>query len=913
MGSKPYEPLGQTIRVQSKLVEVTVVVRDAHGKPIAGLTQNDFKLYDEGKERTITFFSAEISPRATPSAAASASQPPQPTPELPLSATGNLTSAAAKPPAEQRFVALYFDDTHTQSGDLRHAQIAADHFVKEALAVDDRVAIFTMSSTVSLDFTPDVSKILEAIDKVTAHPRISEAGMGVCPRISPYQAYVIVSHLDPMAYDAAVAEAYKCNCVDADNITIQCRKEQYMIVRAQADQTWGHARMLSQNTLATIEGVVNYLAKMPGKRTLILASSGFLAGTLEPDQDKIIAEALHAGVVINALDAKGLYAEAPGRPFNERQDILPLTSFVFETISLGNRLATVDDALANFAASTGGLFFHNRNDLDFGFRELGMTPEFSYVLGFSPDDVKLDGKYHVLKVKVTAPDYHFIQARPGYFAPSEESAPAVAAAGREERLIDKEVQALDSLSELPAVVSADRTRSQRGAGSLAVTMHLNAAALPFQVQPHLHLQKLTFVAALFDDHDRFISGKEAYMDLALKDATLAEYLKSGFTAKMNVDAPSDTAYRLRVVIQTENPLKTFTTSVAIPPSAENPQPTKERGENRPGSFIEGTIRDVDGNPWVGVVLRFYTDSYSIEATVKTDQDGKYRVELPVGTHVMTAIYGAATLATRAVPVYANMQTLGDINFRYASDAYHQMKTHYEAGQKALKEADATLRDELDETSPQQQARLQAKGNTVAAKAIAEFQKSLEGADLNDSFFDRFAVLSALAEAYDVGGQHKEAVEEYQQTLALREDAAVYDGLGNALAKMGDLAGAAAAYQRSIDLDPSQAARAYRDLGISLYNADRFDEALAPLRASVGLDATSSQGWYVLGATLVGILVRRPETNDDSNAQSNPEKIYQEALDAYKKCIELDSAGEWRRKAEAGMNQLRDLPGHTAQR
>ena len=40
---------------------------------------------------------------------------------------------------------------------------------------------------------------------------------------------------------------------------------------------------------------------------VLLASSGFVSGTLEMEQDQLTEQALHANVVINALDAKGLY------------------------------------------------------------------------------------------------------------------------------------------------------------------------------------------------------------------------------------------------------------------------------------------------------------------------------------------------------------------------------------------------------------------------------------------------------------------------------------------------------------------------------------------------------------------------------------------------------------------------------
>ena len=59
--SQPYEPQDATaIRVQSTMVEVNVVVRDAKGKPISGLKREDFEVYDQGKPQTISFFNEDL-------------------------------------------------------------------------------------------------------------------------------------------------------------------------------------------------------------------------------------------------------------------------------------------------------------------------------------------------------------------------------------------------------------------------------------------------------------------------------------------------------------------------------------------------------------------------------------------------------------------------------------------------------------------------------------------------------------------------------------------------------------------------------------------------------------------------------------------------------------------------------------
>jgi Ca-activated chloride channel family protein len=46
-----------TLKIESNLVAVSAIVRDAAGKPVSGLTRDDFLLRQDGKPQTISFFS----------------------------------------------------------------------------------------------------------------------------------------------------------------------------------------------------------------------------------------------------------------------------------------------------------------------------------------------------------------------------------------------------------------------------------------------------------------------------------------------------------------------------------------------------------------------------------------------------------------------------------------------------------------------------------------------------------------------------------------------------------------------------------------------------------------------------------------------------------------------------------------
>ena len=540
-----YLPPASALHVKTTEVQLTVVVRDANGRPVRGLVIDDFRLFDSGQERRISGFSVETS-ASPPALSAYSKRVETATPAPPVAETAPPVTV----PTKRRFIALFFDDIHGNSGDLGHARNAARRFVKEALGPADRVGVFTSSTDQVLDFTDDIPKILGAIERLNAHPRVSESGIALCPRITPFQAYQITAG-DYAAFKAAYDEYSKCNSNDlggndlasGETVRVDPRDPATNLIHEQAEQTWQQAKIVSQASLSAIRSAVDRLGQMEGDRMLLLASAGFLSAELEREQDQIIVSALHAQVVINALDAKGLFADAPGRPLDEMQyGLLPVSTIVFESSTLGARLQSGSAAMANFAASTGGVFFHDNNDLDFGFYRLGVVPEVQYQLGFSPEDVKPDGSYHPLKVQIAGSKHYSVEARPGYFAPVNKGSTQQTP----ERRIDGEVISAENLGGIPASVTWRLQGEADGENDLLVIVHMDLKPLRFQKQDDREVQHLTFILALLDERGGFVTAKEGEMHLALRQDSFEKLEGSGINAGFTLEAAPG-SYHLRVV------------------------------------------------------------------------------------------------------------------------------------------------------------------------------------------------------------------------------------------------------------------------------------------------------------------------------------------------------------------------------
>jgi VWFA-related protein len=515
------------IRVQTTEVRVAAVVRDARLKPVIGLQKQDFEIYDQGKKQTISGFSV-LAADGNSAVNALAGPPNAPAPAGPAIATDQ----------PRRYVAFFFDDINTQQGELARTLMAARRYVTDVMAPRDHLAVFTASDTQTLDFSDDKTALLAVLERIRLHPRYAFRGEGACPLITVYEAYLI-SELNDLNEAQSAARCYAPGVSNTQGVLFDPNVVQ---ARVQADQTWSQAREAFLDTLARVETVIGRLGGMPGTRILLMVSDGFITGPFEREKDHIIHEALQLGVVINSLDAKALYSEAPGGPIGEI-DGESTTQAIHRVQTLGPKIQANNQVMAEFADATGGRFVHNTNDLLGGLRELAATPQISYLLTFTPSNLADDGKFHKLEVRLRDKRYE-IQARPGYFAPAKQEA---SRASPEEEL-DQEMRGVNTLSEVPILVTIRPGPSSTGTSELAIGIHVDLKPLQFQKQKDREVQQLNFIVALFDDKGDFVTGKQGEMDLALRDRSFAQLQRTGVEAGLVLQAAPG-HYRLRTVVE----------------------------------------------------------------------------------------------------------------------------------------------------------------------------------------------------------------------------------------------------------------------------------------------------------------------------------------------------------------------------
>lgn len=519
------------IRVRVNLVLVRVVVRDSGGKAIPGLKQDDFHVFDNGKRQKISSFTIETAERQIKAASAVDVV----TAEEPKNDSVAAPSVSVLP---QRFLALVFDDSHLKTGDAIAVHEAARKLFA-SLTPTDRVAIYSTQGDTRQDFTADPETLRKTVAAIVPHPAKGELAQE-CPNITYYQADLIVNKHDRDAAIVAALDAAANHC-PVDLIT-------------DAERVLREGDSVTRDSYQRMEDIVKHLASRPGQRVLVYVSPGFvLPDGVMPDDWGFIDRAIRAGVIVNTIDARGLYTpdmlpdiDAPpqGAP-----PAPPIDSAVadYQLEEAKYRMQAQFQSglvLGEMAASTGGRHFHNRNDLATAMSQALAAPEVSYLLGFAPQGLVADGKFHHLKVKLANGKRYQIEARSGYFAAKKLADPEEEA----KREVREALFSQDEIAGIPVEPKVELPKTDAGATQLAVLTHLDINGIRFRKVDGRNCNDLVVAVAVFDSNGRLLDGQMKEVALKLEDSTLEKMRQTGLTLK-TLFAAKPGPYRVRTVVR----------------------------------------------------------------------------------------------------------------------------------------------------------------------------------------------------------------------------------------------------------------------------------------------------------------------------------------------------------------------------
>src|SRR5271156_6857510 len=373
------------LRTSSDLVRIDVEVTDKSGKPIKGLKQDQFIITDDGKRQSIsTFLYSDIESIET---AGSEDAKPIVVPVDNEGPNAPNAEAIGDQLRDRRLIVLFFDMTSMQPDDLIRAHDAADKFVKQQMTKADVVALVAFSTklTVLVNFTNDRAALQKGVAQLTANSS---------------------NDLSSPLYAAAANGEYDV--------------QEYTGAAFTPDETEFNVFNTDQK-LAAVEGLANVLAGFPGRKALVEFTGG-ITQTGEENRTQLRAAtdaANRADVSIYSIDSRGLFAAPPG---GDATTNAATGTSLFTGASVFHQTDQREDSrdtLATLSTDTGGKAFFDLGDLSDAFPAIQRDNGGYYLVGYNlGPDVKHDGRWRAIRVKVNVPGAH-VRYRDGYYAPRD--------------------------------------------------------------------------------------------------------------------------------------------------------------------------------------------------------------------------------------------------------------------------------------------------------------------------------------------------------------------------------------------------------------------------------------------------------------------------------------------------------------
>jgi VWFA-related protein len=408
------EPPIPAFPARADAILVDVVVVDADGRPVRGLSRDDFTLFEDGRPQAIVGFEA---------LQATGAPPPTPRPPSPADSGAPATTEEAPP---GRTLALVLDDLGIAPVRMAEVHEAITGWLQRMADPQDDVTLVSTSG--DLWWSDRAGEGKADLLAVLARARGKRQVETAFEYMSEWEAYRIAVYED--ATGAASASSFGSGpgrlldrvvgrwmasggCAASD-----CRRP----VQARAREIHDRSSRRARAVLGTVERLSRGLAGARGRKTIVVLSEGFIRDTHLEAVDRAVDASQRGNTAVYFVDTRGL--TGPGL-YGADQMVAPPPGDVG---LIGMEQVFLATAGAEYVAeATGGTTVRDTNDLLGGLQRVADESSAYYLLGYQPEKSP-DGKWHKLEVKVARPGVE-VRARRGYHAgpPAADSAARTAA------------------------------------------------------------------------------------------------------------------------------------------------------------------------------------------------------------------------------------------------------------------------------------------------------------------------------------------------------------------------------------------------------------------------------------------------------------------------------------------------------
>jgi VWFA-related protein len=490
------------VHVTTRIVQVSVTVHDDQGRPVTGLTKDDFVLLDEGKRQQITSITEQNNNLTTTAAT--------PRPNL-------FTNRFEKSAPQPVLTVLVLDAYNTRYWDIQMMKTGqcpllcnkvgavfgqAEKFISQ-MHPEDCVAVYELADKLYLlqDFTNDAAAIQKGVN-----------------RGKEYESLLTFSWSQSQPVD------------------------------------------MESFTMGAMHEIADRLAKIPGRKNLIWLGTGFPPvpkddGGIVITYDnigktsKILA---NADFPLFAIDANGLVPYPPGGgpvPRGGRRGPSggdgPTPSGgshgVGATLGYVPKVGDFEYS-KSLADDSGGRAFYDTNDFAGAIRKVIDDSASTYILSYYPDHNQWNGEFREIKVKVNRPGLE-VRARKGYFAVAD----TASASEKDAEKIAEAIKSPLESTDLGFDVQADGF-DVAGVRQLKLKITLDANQLLFQQQGDRWTDNVTEYWVQFDSEGRQISTHSQTINLRPSQDAYKQLLQQGLNFSETVALEKNTA-EVRLVLR----------------------------------------------------------------------------------------------------------------------------------------------------------------------------------------------------------------------------------------------------------------------------------------------------------------------------------------------------------------------------
>jgi VWFA-related protein len=493
---------GDVVKVKSNLVNIDVLVKDKKGKYISDLKVEDFTISENGVVQKLEFFDA------------------------PLSGTDRTSNdqtliAGAPATSPRNYVSLVLDYQTTDITNLKQVKEGAIKYIREQVSDTDAVALLSVTNTLQMlqPFTQDKERLVSSLENIglSADSKNFEQ-KDLAGNIDTIRDFLNNSSSTPItAISSPAGGAAAARIMIAQRVLQQ-------FIRLRTALSLQQARPI----LAALAAVAEGLRPIPGKKTLVLFSQGWVTpAVLDWQVQSTIDIANRANVAIYIIDSAGLRAAAPSSgalvPASPLAGVSAATTQEQRIRAVGGETVFDNvrqegqgreyDILFRLSGDTGGKFLKGNNDIGQGLERINQEIQARYTLAYRSTNQNFDGTFRKVKIEVRRPDAQ-IASRSGYYAiPPEE----IVLLSPDDKNLLANFSTAEANPGLPLFVSLSQFRTREGLYTVPMAIELPPTAVKFERKGDKRSMQLEVLGVLKTAPEKMLSRLGGNFDVNLSE------------------------------------------------------------------------------------------------------------------------------------------------------------------------------------------------------------------------------------------------------------------------------------------------------------------------------------------------------------------------------------------------------------